>query len=110
MFSKKGLKYISVLCFHDFLLGLFAASLRDLLVHAASIINFWRRERLEGHGMEETESLSWGKEEDHERELGLSPHTDGSNSEEREKQRGDTDVEEEEEREEVAIARMTVPN
>lgn len=36
MFNRNGLIYISVLCFHDFLLGLLAASLRDLRVQAAS--------------------------------------------------------------------------
>lgn len=51
--------------------------------------------------MEEAESLSWGKEEDHERELGFSLRTDGSNSEEREKQRGATE-------EEVAIGCLLV--
>lgn len=38
-FSRKGLRYISVLCFHDFLLGFLAASLRDLLVQAAWTTN-----------------------------------------------------------------------
>lgn len=38
--SKNGLMYISVLCFHDFLLGLFAASPRDLLVQAAWMKEF----------------------------------------------------------------------
>lgn len=49
------------------------------------------KERFEGHGIEEAEILSWGNEEDHERELGL---CDGSNSEEREKDRGANEEEE----------------
>lgn len=50
--------------------------------------NFLWKERFEGQGIEEAEILSWGNEEDHERELGLCDEPDGSNSEEREKDRG----------------------
>lgn len=40
--SKNGLMYISVLWLHDFLLGLFAASPRDLRVHAARMKESWK--------------------------------------------------------------------
>jgi len=56
--------YMSVLCFHDFLLGLFAASPRDLRVHAACT-----KESFLTMGDEITEPISMeslGKEDCHE--------------------------------------------
>lgn len=64
---------MSVLCFHDFFAGFFAASPLDRRVHAACMKQSLYGERVELGGLatelKETERV--GKEEDHESEAGL---------------------------------------